>query len=463
MMRSPMPRGRAGNAALLFGLAAVPLAGMIGLAVDYGRAFLLHTRLTTAIDAGALAAGKIITSPATAKQDVAMYVAANLPPGYLGATIAAPSVTIDHVNQRVGVSVSATLPTTFLRVFKVDRLTVNASNLVQRANAGLELALVLDVTGSMASSDRIGQLRAAATSLVNTLFGSSTTAPKNLWVSVTPYAAEINLDPKHTSWLTAGSYTASKWNNQGWRGCVLARRNGEDQTETPPSKAPFTPFLNPATKGKGTNNPWTPGDITDNGTYPQTNDMWGPNLGCPPAVLPLTNDRTAILNKIAAMKPVNRGGTMANQGLQAGWFTLSPRWRGLWGSTTLPLDYRTPDMSKAVVLLTDGANEWFSYAGQDDYTGYQRLGDGLLGTTSPANATTAINNRMAALCANMKAAGIQIYTITLGLAAGSPTRPLYQQCASPGPNHYFDTPSAADLQNIFMTIAGQLSSLRIIQ
>lgn len=463
MMRSLLPRDRAGNVALLFGLVAVPLVGMVGIAVDYGRAFLLHTRLTTAIDAGALAAGKIITSPATATQDVSMYVAANLPPGYLGATIATPVVTIDQTSQRVGVSITATLPTTFLRVFKVDHLTVRVSNLVQRANAGLELALVLDVTGSMASGDRIGQLRTAATSLVNSLFGSSTTAPKNLWVSVTPYAAEINLGPKHTSWLVSGGYTASKWNNQGWRGCVLARRNGEDQTETPPSKAPFTPFLNPATKGKGTNNPWTPTDITDNGAYPQTNDMWGPNLGCPPAVLPLTNDRMALLTMIAAMKPVNRGGTMANQGLQAGWFTLSPLWRGAWGSATLPLDYHTPDMTKAVVLLTDGNNEWFNYAGQDDYTSYQRIGDGLLGTTNPANASNAINSRMATLCTNMKAAGVLIYTITLGLAADSPTRPLYQQCATPGPNHYFDTPSAADLQSIFLTIAGQLSSLRIIQ
>lgn len=459
MMRSLRIRGRAGNAALLFGLVAVPLVGMIGLSVDYGRAFLLHTRLTTAIDAGALAAGKIITSPATATQDVAMYVAANLPPGYLGATIAAPSVTIDQTGQRVGVSVTATLPTTFLRVFKVDRLTVNVSNLVQRANAGLELALVLDVTGSMADYDRIGQLRTAATSLVNILFGSATMAPKNLWVSVTPYAAEINLGTNHTNWLAAGTYTASKWNNQGWRGCVLARRNGEDQSETPPAKAPFTAFLNPATKGTGSSNPWTPADITDNGTYPQTNTIWGPNLGCPPAVLPLTNDRTALLNKIAAMKPVMRGGTMANQGLQAGWFTLSPRWRGLWNSTTLPLDYHTPDMSKAVVLLTDGTNEWYP----GDYTSYQYIGDGLLGTTNPSNATAAINSRMATLCTNMKAAGILIYTITLGLAANSPTRSLYQQCASPGPNHYFDTPSAADLQNIFLTIAGQLSSLRIVQ
>lgn len=463
--RSLRPSGRAGNAALLFAAAAVPLVGMVGIAVDYSRAFLLRSRLATAIDAGALAGGKILTSTAAARQDVAMYVTANVPSGYFGAAIAAPTVDIDPTNQRIAVSISATLPTTFLRILKVDSLRVTVSNEVQRANAGLELALVLDVTGSMASNDRIKQLRSSATDLVNILFGPSTKPPGNLWVSVAPYAAEINIGPSHTDWLASGSYTASKWASQGWRGCVLARAQPEDQTDTPPGTKPFKPFWYPNDQYTSNNdNPWTTTSITDDGTYRQTNDMAGPNLGCPPPILPLTSNRQAILDKIAAFKPVNRGGTLANQGLQAGWFTLSPRWRGLWGiASTLPLDYHTPDMTKAVVLVTDGNNEWFSYKPQGDYTGYQRIGDGLLGTTSLSQATTAIDNRMLVLCTNMKAAGIVLYTITLGASANSATRTLFQQCASPGPNHYFDSPSTADLQSIFLQIAGQLSNLRIIK
>ncbi len=457
--------GRAGSAALLFAAAAVPLVGMVGIAVDYSRAFLLRSRLMTAIDAGALAGGKILTSPAAAEQDVAMYVAANIPAGYLGAIIAAPTVAIDQANQRVAVAISATLPTTFLRILRVDTLQVTAANQVQRTNAGLELALVLDVTGSMASDDRIGQLRSSASDLVNILFGPSATPPGNLWVAIAPYAAEINIGPGHADWLAAGSYSAGKWAPQGWRGCTLARAQPEDQTDAPPGSKPFKPFWYPNDQYPGNNdNPWTATSITDDGTYRQTNDMAGPNLGCPPPILPLSNDRRALLDKIAGLKPVNRGGTMANQGLQAGWMTLSPRWRGLWGiAPALPLDYGTPDMTKAVVLVTDGNNEWFSYKPQGDYTGYQRIGDGLLGTTSLSQATAAINNRMLALCTNMKAAGITLYTITLGASANGATRSLYQQCASPGPNHYFDSPSTADLQSIFLQIAGQLSNLRIIQ
>ncbi|WP_454020675.1 pilus assembly protein TadG-related protein [Azospirillum sp. Marseille-Q6669] len=461
-------RDRRGATALMFAAAAVPLLGMVGLAVDYGRAFLVQSRLQTAIDAGALAAGKMLNSTADAQSDIAMFVAANLPPGFLGAAIGTPAVTLDQTNQRVGVSVTATLPTTFLRVLQVNELTISVTNQVQRANAGLELALVLDVTGSMATNNRIGELRSAATDLVNILFGPGSAPPKNLWVSIAPYAAEVNIGKTRTNWLAAGSYDATKWASQGWRGCVLARTQPQDQTDTPPASAPFKPFWYPNNQYNGTNNdnPWTPTNITDDGTYRQTNDMAGPNLGCPPPIMALTNDRSALLARIAGLKPVNRGGTMANQGLQAGWFTLSPKWRGLWGGTTpdtLPLDYGTPDMSKAVVLLTDGNNEWYKYKPQGDYTSYQRLSDGLLGTTDTNQVTTAINNRMLTLCSNMKAAGITLFTITVGDSASSATRTLYESCASPGPNHYFDSPTPADLQTVFRTIAGQLSNLRIIR
>ncbi len=462
-------KDRRGATALMFAAAAVPLLGMVGLAVDYGRAFLIQSRLQTAIDAGALAAGKMLNSTAEAQRDIAMFVAANLPPGFMGATIGSPAVTLDQTNQRVGVTVTATLPTTFLRVLRVNQLTISVTNQVQRANAGLELALVLDVTGSMATNNRIGELRTAATDLVNILFGPGTTPPKNLWVSIAPYAAEVNIGKTRTNWLAPGSYDAAKWASQGWRGCVLARtQQSQDQTDTPPSGAPFKPFWYPNNQYNGNNNdnPWTPNNITDDGTYRQTNDMAGPNLGCPPPIMPLTNDRAALLARIAGLKPVNRGGTMANQGLQAGWFTLSPKWRGLWGGTTpntLPLDYGTPDMTKAVVLLTDGNNEWFKYKPQGDYTSYQRIGDGLLGTTNANQVTTAIDNRMLALCTNMKAAGITLFTITVGDSANSATRALYQSCASPGPNHYFDSPTSAELQTVFRTIAGQLSNLRIIR
>ena len=103
------------------------------------------------------------------------------------------------------------------------------------------------------------------------------------------------------------------------------------------------------------------------------NNNAGPNTGCPQApILPLTAAKTSVLSRIMALRSTFKGGTMHNVGLQAGWFTLSPRWRGLWTTgaldagadsspATLPLNYKTQYMQKVVVLMTDGqanCNDW---------------------------------------------------------------------------------------------------------
>jgi hypothetical protein len=196
------------------------------------------------------------------------------------------------------------------------------------------------------------------------------------------------------------------------------------------------------------------------------------NVGCGQPVAGLSNDRDRILSIIGALQPTNRGGTMGNVGLQAGWFTLSPRWRGLWGTSPwgtvtppgLPLDYPGPRdfMTKVIVMMTDGDNNWFDYGRPPahDYTAYGRLGEGRLGTTNGGTARTRIDDRMLTLCTNIKARGIRVYTITLGTSTA--TRSLYQQCAT-GPGYYFHAPTASDLRAAFREIGTQLGNLRLEQ
>jgi hypothetical protein len=205
-------------------------------------------------------------------------------------------------------------------------------------------------------------------------------------------------------------------------------------------------------------------------SFTNANNRKGPNVGCSQPIAGLTNDKAALLSIIGALQPTNRGGTMGNLGLQAGWMTLSPRWRGLWGTSPwgtttppgMPLDYPGPRgfMSKVIVMMTDGDNNWFDYGRPPafDYTGYGRLPDGRLGTTNGSLANSRINDRMLNLCNAIKAQGIRIYTITLGTSTA--TRSLYQQCAS-GPGHYFHAPTASDLRGAFREIGSQLGNLRL--
>jgi len=254
---------------------------------------------------------------------------------------------------------------------------------------------------------------------------------------------------------------------------------------------------------------WLNGDNDWNPDGPESalklnNDLYqnegtGPNLGCGPAITPLVASKSTIQAAIDAMAPWHRGGTMANLGLVWGWRVLSPRWRGLWDGDLpdeLPLAYAEQNMEKVVILLTDGNNEWYDYpgitfewggSGQDhytglpgantyptsptnfqttwpgaDYTAYGRLSEGRLGTTNNGTARATINTRMLGLCTAMKAQGIIIYTLTFGPSPSTATKDLYTACATE-PDMYMHAATASTLQQNFVTIADELSALRIAE
>jgi hypothetical protein len=66
------------------------------------------------------------------------------------------------------------------------------------------------------------------------------------------------------------------------------------------------------------------------------------------------------------------------------------------------------------------------------------------------------------MCQTMKAQGIIIYTMTFGGSPSAATRTLYEDCATES-DMYFDAPTATALQQAFVEIADQLSSLRIAE
>jgi Flp pilus assembly protein TadG len=242
----------------------------------------------------------------------------------------------------------------------------------------------------------------------------------------------------------------------------------------------------------------------DNELY--QNEGTGPNLGCGPAITPLVASKSTILAAIDEMAPWHRGGTMANLGLAWGWRVISPRWRGLWDGdlpNQLPLDYEDNKdteinekiMEKVVILLTDGNNEWYDYPGITwnpppnppkqnhfsglpggntygtwyknewpgaDYTAYGRLSEGRLDTTNQGVANNILDDRMLDMCETMKAQGIIIYTLTFGPSPNAGTKQLYETCATE-PDMYFHAATSATLQQNFVTIADELSKLRIAE
>lgn len=140
---------------------------MVGLAIDAGTLYLVKSRLSAAVDAAALAAGRSVNlANNVAQANVAatsmanQFFAANFPSGYLGVQ-GAPTVTPTFTQQLDGsgnpngvldiaVSASVVAPTYFMHIFNVNNVTINASGTATRR--GLVMMLVLDISSSMNTS-----------------------------------------------------------------------------------------------------------------------------------------------------------------------------------------------------------------------------------------------------------------------------------------------------------------------
>lgn len=223
----------------------------------------------------------------------------------------------------------------------------------------------------------------------------------------------------------------------------------------------------------------------------------GPNRMCAQnAILPLTASRSTIQSAVDAITaPERSGGTTVVTGMQGAWYTLSPEWQSWWPNSAsggtlgaLPLAYRSRNMNKAVVILTDGDNNWQGFyasgvrgsaAGTElMYNAYGRVADwnsnftgATISPVSQTNADARLDGRFAAICTAMKGTTstnpadhrIRIYVI--GFEVGtSAQRSMLQACASStSAPYYFEAPSAAALQGAFSQIADSLSSLRLVE
>lgn len=444
--------------------AIIPMMAFMGIAADMGRGYLVKARLSSALDAAALAAGKEIFSPDPTAV-ATKYFNVNFPPGFMNATVIGPAVTIGPNQENVTITASASIPTTLVSLLGFSDLVVSARTVVNRENRGMELVLILDNTGSMNSGGKIQALKTAATDLINILYGSDETHP-NFWIGLVPYVTTVNVGAQHDDWLELPPVGFAPDN---WKGCMRARLDGDfDLTDEPPAIRRFDPYLYAS----------APDNIWPEIVPPSSN--WGsvpgkgPNLGCPDPVLPLTAEKSTVQAAVDAMRPWMVGGTLGNLGLVWGWRALSPNWRGLWGGDlSLPLDYGEPLTDKVVVMLTDGQNQLWDHhtsgpegwdyngysipPGPEDanYNSYGRL------KNPPWTATTVkdwIDNRMSVVCESMKAQGIIIFTITF--QGGN--EDLFRNCAT-SPQHYFNSPTNADLQIAFRSIGQVLSNLRLAE
>lgn len=431
-------RNDRGGVAMVMGLAVIPLILVMGLAVDGGLAYSTRSKLQGAVDSAVLAGAQAASVEGSdIVADAQKYFNANYPSDYIGGQVTSFQPVFNGQTRELTIDAEVEIPTAFMQLAGFQTVSVAVTSTAQQQLNGIELALVLDVTGSMDDPDPSGgtklqALKDASDTLLDVIYSDNDTID-DVSVSVVPYNTEVNLGSDRTDVLTGFDETA--FGPSGWQGCVEARSEPFDQDDTPPSDEAFTALLWPAVSSP----------------YNSSND---PNAYCPDSeVLPLTAEKSVISGHIDDLTA--KGFTMTNVGFTWGWRTVSPRWQGEWGAADTPVAYDHSTIKKAIIFMTDGIADW----SDNYYTAYGFLSDGTLGTTNETLAEAEVNDRLLETCELAKAEGIEVYTVMFAL--NNPTiESDYRACAS-SDDHFFDAPDGDELDAAFREIAGQLTSLRI--
>ena len=494
-----------GGLTLTFGLSIVPIAFLTMGGIDYARGTMVKNDLQDALDAATLTVGKSTATDAPTIQSLgATALAANLK-AYPDTHLSSATFTLQ--GSKVVAQASASMTPMVAEVFGTSALNVTANSEVVRNVNRLEVAMVLDNTGSMAGS-KLTLLKQAANDFVDTLSDAAarTTDPNAVKISLVPFSMTVNVGPtyKTATWMDltgaapindqifsthANRFTLFTALGMSWAGCVESRQSPYDVQETAPTVTTpatlFTPYFAPDEPGSTSSQSWnsmtwynnylndvttssswntrqgyvakyTATNIVKTGTNTSTGYAYGPNAGCSlQPLVRLTTNWATVKSGINGMNAV--GDTNIPMGLMWGWHTLSPNAPFADGAA-----YGTAKLTKVVVLMTDGQNQNTSNSNSNAsyYSGSGYIWQNRLGITSGTNAQrqTALDNKLTTLCTNMKAQNINIYTVRVDVQDSNYA--VLQNCATKA-SQFYDVQDATQLDSVFKAIAGAIQNLRI--
>ncbi len=402
--------GRKGNAAILFALSLVPMLGATGAAIDYSLAGTNRSSMQKSLDATALALAKLM--PLTQAQlDAKGWEIFQANVGQLRVTLSPSDLTITTpAIGKLVLNVSGQYQPQLSQVIGITNFPVGAHAEVTWGIKKLEVALALDNTGSMASSNKMTELKAASHNLLTTLEQAAKN-PGDVKVAIIPFHVQVKVGTANVNaaWIKWNDWDDDNQNcnssgctpkpHSNWNGCVEDRNQNYDTLDTAPTSS-STRF---------------PAKQCSNASLAE--------------IMGLNYVWADLHARIDAMTPA--GNTNVAIGLVWAWHALTQS-----EPLTQAAASNTPDLSRYIILLTDGQNT------QNRWTSSQ----------------TSIDARTALACTNAKAAGIKIYAIRV--IDGNAT--LLQNCAS-DPSMYFDVNSASELNAVFNAIGGQLASLHLSQ
>ena len=307
---------RGGNVTLIFALAIIPIFGAVAVAVDYSRGNSARTAMQAVLDATTLMISKeaLDLQNNQVQQKAKTYFNAQ----FTRTDVRNLKLKFDLVTNGPGDftvigEATAKMDTSMAQIIGYKKMDLRATAQVRWGFKALELALALDNTGSMASKNKMVELKAAVKLLLATLKKNSK-VPGDTKIAIIPFSTVVNVGTEFADapWIAYDS----KITKANWGGCVADRDKPNDVKDSAPT-------------GGGSLFP-----VADCGTLAKT--------------LPLTTDWTALESMVDTMTP--SGMTNVTIGMMWGWHALTP------GEPFTQAQVDRPDVEKVMILLTDGLN-----------------------------------------------------------------------------------------------------------
>lgn len=499
---------RSGSIMPLFAVMLVTMFGMIGAAVDFARWHNAKKHVSDLTDRALVAAGRqlqtVPSEPENALAAAQIYFDEQIKRGL---TVITPAARFKLTDGNMGIEarVTGTIKTPFLKFVSVPSLPIDTTSRVQfstgsTGGTGVELSMMLDVTGSMCndgegpctSSTKLDALKQAAKNLVDILIHDNQDAK----IAIVPFSTRVRLG-QHTdfaaidlaskvtglptNWTgwwaycaagsgSGGSETSGNWacnsvaveKVENWPliPCITDRNGSEADTDAAPGPNTWSNAHGgdrfPLSRNSG-NTPFTSAtglsekDPSSNWNYMDYNCA---DIGAGNSIIPLSKDADTLKSAIDGLEAY--GSTAGALGTAWAWYVLSPNWNKIWSGDSAPASYGlidsrgptgAPRLRKIAVLMTDG-----------DYNTYTSNKN-----TDPATVTA----HAKALCENMKAKGVEVFTVGFKLnelpgVERSRAIETLEACGS-DVGHFYNSIDENHLLNAFRDIALKISVLYIAQ
>ncbi len=446
---------REGAVLPIFALMVIFLIVVMGAAVDVSRTVNAREKLSYAIDAAALSVAADLSTSLMTDEQIKQALTDSFKSNLDGAEFLAEAIknltfVVDAENGTIKVSSTAILQNYFIdfggymmKNLGPETFAFGTSSQVSYSKFNVELALVVDVTGSMSSSD-MNTLRKASAAVVNILLPEDVEEDDaKVRISLVPYSQGVNLGT-YAKKVKGGDFYSVSGN------CVTERQDYSTY-EVMLTDDPYNYY-------KKSSPP------------PAQTFFGGGSSSCSSTskLVPLTKSRSTLLPAISALN--NTGGTAGQTGVAWGWYSLSPNYANVWPADSAPAAYSDGDTLKFAIIMTDGDNNrYYQYIEQEEQCGWVKKNGKSTwqcstvavnawretGESESYNNTSSVRSRD--ICAAMKAANIQVFGVYFGTSNTSAGAKNMQSCASQG--NYYQAASSDELIGAFANIARKIQSI----